>query len=63
MVLVGCSFNWTGCDTTNVVIGVRILYGLPSLYLCPNCHAVETLYTGLAEQPDALALEASALVA
>jgi hypothetical protein len=31
--------------------------------LCPNCHAVETLYTGLAEQPDALALEASALVA
>lgn len=31
--------------------------------LCPNCHAVETLYTGLAEQPDAALLESAALVA
>ena len=30
--------------------------------LCPNCHVIETIYTGLAEQPDALALEASVLV-
>jgi hypothetical protein len=31
--------------------------------LCPNCHAVKTLYTGLAEQPDAALLESAALVA
>lgn len=31
--------------------------------LCPNCHAVKTLYTGLAEQPDAVLLESTALVA
>jgi hypothetical protein len=29
---VGCSFNWTGCNATNVVIGVRVLYGLPRIY-------------------------------
>lgn len=32
------------------------------MILCPNCHAVKTLYTGLAEQPDAALLESADLV-